>query len=1235
MLDKFASLYPVTKTLRFRLLPQGRTEENMQAAKVLENDLERSEAAAVVKGLIKKYHLQFISDTLSGSTLSWQALTETLDKFKADHTATAELDSALAAYRCKLAELFTKSPKYKVMATPVSIIKEILKTETDPENIAALNKLNGYTYIIFDYVSTRMLTYSADAKATSLAYRLVDENYLRFYQDISAAAEISAVLEEAGFDNAEVEAFIRTDYNTCLTSEGIASFNAAAGSINQFVNQLLQQNPVLQSEPALRRHLQPLYKMLLDEAESKIIKFEDYGQLRDAVENFRRNFQDLPQSLIDIFAGRYDYSKIYVGYKYLNEASFQIAGGYNWKLLENALEDFYSKPYLVNGKLPVKYKTVVNKKMNQLAYSFTELQEALDAGESGSSITDLFGKYAELHAAYAAADGNVFYKEYDRKSIASLKNYLDAVNAIARFIKIFAVPEVYAKDEGFYGIVDGAADKLRDFDLLYNMVRNYITKKPYKKSKVALTFNSSSFGRGWDENKIYDELTTIFTYNGKYYLGVINKNDKPDLAAAVSKDEGGYKRMVYKTFDIVKQLPRLSFTKAVKAHFEESDEDYIFDGPKFAKPLRVPKEIYLQSFTDNGDKLADSAKKYTKAYLDMSGDYKGYYEAIVKRIDYTKEFLSAYKSTSIYDLAFLKPADQYEQWSNFTDDVQTALYKIRWDNIPAAAVDEMVESGKLYLFEIYSADLYKNPAEGRKIDTQAQIFKEIFSENGQKVIKLLGNCEVYFRPASLPAVVTHPKGSILVNKQLVNGKTLPDEVYREIYRYLNKKSENLSPLAKQLLDKELVKYRVAQEDIIKDKRFTENQYSFHLPVTLNYKVKQQFYINMEVMNMLRSRKDINILGINRGTRNLLYVTVINQQGEILYSRSLNEFNGVDYRDKLLVKERGIKDAAMNWQAADSIKNIKEGYLSRALGEIVRLMVKFNAICVVENLSSNFRNAGGGIFAYGNFYKGFETNLIKKLNCLIIKDAEKDKAGSVLRSLQMTRSFESFEKAGRQSGWLFMLDPAYISAVDPLTGFVNLFSFRNLKTIRQKAEFLQKFKSINYVPETKAFDFVFDYKDFGVTACGPVSCWVATSDVERIVKTTENGKVKFESVLPSMQLAKLFTDKDIDFTDGHNLISEITADSRLVTETLSIFMNIMRLYNYDIDRNNDYVSSPVMGRFDTRYDKKLHNPDELAAYNMARKGLMIIKRAQASEKDSKVDLFIKNADWFSFLQTGSI
>lgn len=109
--------------------------------------------------------------------------------------------------------------------------------------------------------------------------------------------------------------------------------------------------------------------------------------------------------------------------------------------------------------------------MNQLAYSFTELQEALDAGDSGSNITDLFGKYAELHAAYAAADGNVFYKEYDRKSIASLKNYLDAVNAIARFIKIFAVPEVYVKDEGFYGIVDGAADKLRDFDLLYNMAR--------------------------------------------------------------------------------------------------------------------------------------------------------------------------------------------------------------------------------------------------------------------------------------------------------------------------------------------------------------------------------------------------------------------------------------------------------------------------------------------------------------------------------------------------------------------------------------------------------------------------------------------------------------------------------------------------------------------------------------------------------------------------------------------
>ena len=78
-----------------------------------------------------------------------------------------------------------------------------------------------------------------------------------------------------------------------------------------------------------------------------------------------------------------------------------------------------------------------------------------------------------------------------------------------------------------------------------------------------------------------------------------------------------------------------------------------------------------------------------------------------------------------------------------------------------------------------------------------------------------------------------------------------------------------------------------------------------------------------------------------------------------------------------------------------------------------------------------------------------------------------------------------------------------------------------------------------------------------------------------------------------------------------------------------------MYNYDRDKDNDFVSSPVMGRFDTRNDGKLHNPDELAAYNMARKGLMIFKRAQASEPGSKVDFFIRNDDWFRYLQTGTI
>ena len=62
--------------------------------------------------------------------------------------------------------------------------------------------------------------------------------------------------------------------------------------------------------------------------------------------------------------------------------------------------------------------------------------------------------------------------------------------------------------------------------------------------------------------------------------------------------------------------------------------------------------------------------------------------------------------------------------------------------------------------------------------------------------------------------------------------------------------------------------------------------------------------------------------------------------------------------------------------------------------------------------------------------------------------------------------------------------------------------------------------------------------------------------------------------------------------------------------------------------NDFILSPVKPFFDSRNSKKFpKNWDDNWAYNIARKGLIILNRI--SENPEKPDLLIFNADWDNF------
>lgn len=66
----FTNLYPLSKTLRFRLIPVGETLRYFIDSGILEEDQHRAESYVRVKGIIDDYHRAYIESSLSGFELS-------------------------------------------------------------------------------------------------------------------------------------------------------------------------------------------------------------------------------------------------------------------------------------------------------------------------------------------------------------------------------------------------------------------------------------------------------------------------------------------------------------------------------------------------------------------------------------------------------------------------------------------------------------------------------------------------------------------------------------------------------------------------------------------------------------------------------------------------------------------------------------------------------------------------------------------------------------------------------------------------------------------------------------------------------------------------------------------------------------------------------------------------------------------------------------------------------------
>lgn len=656
-------------------------------------------------------------------------------------------------------------------------------------------------------------------------------------------------------------------------------------------------------------------------------------------------------------------------------------------------------------------------------------------------------------------------------------------------------------------------------------------------------------------------------------------------------------------------------------------------------------------------------KKYQVEYKRNTNDELGFAQALADWIDFCLDFLESYKSTSIFDFSGCRDKT-YERLDQFYEDVNRIAYSLVLRPVAKETIDGLVEEGRLFLFQIYNKDFAPGATGAKNLHTL--YFEALFADKNLQAntFKLDGNAEMFYRPASIDNPFVHKEGEYLVNKTfevikdgVTEKESLPDDIYKELFAFANGRltRENLTEVAIKYLDSGSVVIKPVAHAIVKDKRFTMPQYDLHIPMTLNFGASKLLSAknNSDVLKCLKSNPDIAIIGIDRGERNLLYYSVIDQQGRILdkgeAQGSLNVVDFVDYHEKLDTREKERTEQRRSWKSIDKIKDLKKGYLSVAVHRIIELMLEHNAIVVMEDLNTGFKRSRTKFEK--QIYQNFKKQLIDKLNYCALKPGDRDQTspGGILQGYQLANEFESFEKLGKQSGAIFYVPAWNTSHIDPTTGFARLFKAIELKyqNIEIAKDFFRRFDRICFNVQEGYFEFEFSYDNFQTVCDSPKANWTVCSHETTvpIVKYKQGTAATDEVININQSLKDLFSEYDIDYRNGINLqeiileVDEVNFFKRL----LFLFEVLTRIRYYTTSGAVDIVDcivSPVKNEegyfFDSRdcSNDLPKDGDANGAYNIALKGLqMIQEQIEKSSKDYLKIAYPKkpNEQWLRFVQ----
>lgn len=533
------------------------------------------------------------------------------------------------------------------------------------------------------------------------------------------------------------------------------------------------------------------------------------------------------------------------------------------------------------------------------------------------------------------------------------------------------------------------------------------------------------------------------------------------------------------------------------------------------------------------------------------------------------------------------------------------IYSVNFSEIVSDSfVEKMMnkKENRLYFFELYNKDFSKSASGEKNIHTK--YFNALFSEFNLKkdILKLDGFAEIFFREKSLK------------NKDGIITKENKIKIDKDNYK---------------------------GEKAYKKNRYTEDKIMLHFPVKLNLG-KNKYYkdFNYEINDsLLKNNRDIKIIGIDRGEKYLLYCSVIDQKGDIKEIGDFNVVNGVDYYSKLVAYEEKREQARLDWSDIQSIKELKEGYISHVIHEICELIKKYKAIVVLEDLNMGFKKSR--FFRERQVYQKFELALFRKLNYWVDKNKQEGEKGSTLSAWQLAPNEKDFkvsqlEKAS-QLGILFYTAAGYTSKTCPKCGFRKNITLKYIND-KQLKEDLRKLKikvvddyfQIEYnlsdfennkkaknIKDNELLQKVERESNFVVSSKVKRIRWHDTKtklakrelDGEKIIKKFSKGVIKEYDINKCL---KRIIGNNVDITKSD--IAEQLAKGNFGKDyywELMYFLNlILEIRNSVSETDIDYIQcpcSPCNFNSDQGFKNFKFNGDANGAYNIARKGRLILEK----------------------------